>query len=359
MRTVLTRLQRASRTRTLLGLTLCLGLMTSSVGDATSAAGGYELVTDPSVFQSGTVDIAGLLAGSTASTLPNSTAFSWTTGGAGTDCASVFTLVDTTSQAMAPGHFCIAKVTIRNTNSKSVDAWFRMRLVRATASGGSQVEALNNRLRFFMHEYTAGSARTALQYQTADCTVTNYRPVPPLAGTARSTATIATVTSATNGNRTALLVVGPEGKNLGKHPGISSPADSGVAALANTGFGLRAGTASAAAPTESATFTSSNMSTDPSNSATYNAFNLVGNDEVTNTRRLLESNTPNGTRPGGNLLDGELLAGQTRYYCAALYFPSDSDVTAANGSGDNSASGASLTYYVAVAAGQQFGRSVN
>src|SRR5687767_4321501 len=119
MRTVLTRLQRAIRTRTLLGLTLCLGLMTSSVGDATSATGGYELVTDPSVFQSGTVDIAGLLAGSTASTLPNSTAFSWTTGGAGTDCASVFTSVDTTSQAMAPGHFCIAKVTIRNTNPKS------------------------------------------------------------------------------------------------------------------------------------------------------------------------------------------------------------------------------------------------
>ena len=359
MRALLSRFQRASRARTLFGLALCLGLLTSSVGDASLAATSYELLTEASVFQSGTVDIAGLIAGSTASTLPSSTAFSWNTSGAGTDCASIFTLLDTTTQAMSPGHFCVAKITLRNTNPKSIDAWFRMRLVRATLAGGTQVEALNNRLRLFMHEYTSGSARTAAQYQTADCTTTSYRPVPPIAGTARSSATIANVTSSTNGSRTALLTVGPEGKNVGTHPGTSMPADPAVAALANTGFGLRAGTAAAAAPSESAVFDSSNMSTDPASPATYNAFNLVGNDEVTNTRRLLNSNTPNGTRPGGTLLDAELLAGQTRYYCAALFFPSDSDLTAANGAGDNAAASASLTYYVSVAAGQQLLRSVN
>jgi hypothetical protein len=224
---------------------------------------------------------------------------------------------------------------------------------------------LNHRLRFFMHEYTAGTGRTAAAYQAADCTTANYRPVPPITGTARSTATIPDVADAAQGSRTALLAVGAGGKNVGRHPGIASPADSAVTALANTGFGLSAGTGVGTPPATSAVFGtgeagfSTNMSTDPASPTTYNAYNLIGNDEVTNPRLVSNSNTPNGTRPAGTLLDAQLKALATRYYCVAIYFPSDSDVTASNGTGDNAASGSSVTYYLTISASQQSKRTVN
>jgi len=218
---------------------------------------------------------------------------------------------------------------------------------------------MNHRLRFYMSEYITGSGRTAAQYQAADCNTNSYRPVSPVVRTAKSTATIPDVSDTTNGSRTSLLTVGPGGKNIGKHPGTSLPADPAVAGMLGTGFALSAGTTSAAAPTESATLDTSNMSTDPSSPATYNAFNLIGNDEVTNTRHLLNSNLDNGTRPGGYLLDAQLLAGGVRYYCAAIYFPSDTDLTAGNGLGDNAAAGATLTYHLMVTAAQQFMRSVD
>jgi hypothetical protein len=351
--------------RAMLALTLCLGLMASSVGEDAYANLTTVVTTDPSAFQSGTVDIAGLLAGSTASEFPSATAFKWDTAGGGADCASIMPQLDTTAQALTPGKFCVGRITLRNTNPKSVDAWFRMRLVRGTPAGSTATEALNNRLRLYMHEYTSGTARTAAAYQAADCTTANYRPVSPVAGTARSTATVPDVTDAGQGSRTALLSVGAGGKNIGRHPGISSPADAAVSSLSNSGFGLTAGTGVGTAPATSAVFGtleagfSTNMSTDPATASTYNAVNLIGNDEVTNPRLISNSNTPNGTRPAGALLDAQLNSLAVRYYCVAIYFPSDSDLTSANGAGDNAAAGSSATYYLAVSASQKSKRTVN
>lgn len=364
MRAVARRVSIRPTARAVAALTLCLGLLTSSVDDYASAALVSNVVTDPSVFQSGTVDIAGLLAGSTASTLPSATAFKWDSAGAGANCGSIMPLPDITTQTMAPGNFCIAPVTLRNSNPRSVDAWFRLRLVRGTPAG-TAVDALNNRLRFFMHEYTAGTSRTAAAYQAADCTTAAYRPVSPAAGTAKSTASIPDVTDAAQGSRSALLSVGTSGKNIGKHPGLSSPADSAVTAMANSGLAISAGTGLGTPPTVSAVFGqsesgfSTNMSTDMSSPTTYNSFNLIGNDEVTNPRLISNSNTPNGTRPAGTLLDAQLKSLAVRHYCAAIYFPSDSDLTAANGTGDNAAAGASVTYFISVSASQQSKRTVN
>jgi hypothetical protein len=351
--------------RLLAGFALCLGLMSGSIADESQAALTTTVVTDPSVFQSGTVDIAGLLAGSTASEFPSATAFKWDTSGGGAGCSSIMPNNDTTTQAMTPGKYCVGRITIRNDNPRSVDAWLRLRLVRGTPPGSATTEALNARLRFYMHEYASGTSRTAAAYQAADCTSASYRPVSPLAGTAKSTASIPDVIDAAQGSRTALLSVGTAGKNIGKHPGLSSPADAAVSALANSGFGLTAGTGVGNAPAVSAVFGpseagfSTNMSTDPASPSTYNAVNLIGNDEVTNPRLISNSNTPNGTRPAGSLLDAQLKAVSIRYYCAAIYFPSDSDVTALNGTGDNAAVGSSVNYYLTASASQQSKRTVN
>jgi hypothetical protein len=162
------------------------------------------------------------------------------------------------------------------------------------------------------------------------------------------------------GNRLPLDSLGQAGKNLGVHPGISVPTDTAVTAMAGSGFGLTAGIGLASPPSSTAAVDSWTMSTDSSNSLTYSAVNLIGNDEVTNPRHKLNSNSANGTRPAGTLTEAELLAGGTRYYCAALFFPSDtSNLTASNSAGDNAAIGGAMTYYLSVAAAQQFNRSVD
>jgi hypothetical protein len=97
------------------------------------------------------------------------------------------------------------------------------------------------------------------------------------------------------------------------------------------------------------------MSTNP---ATRNAFNIVGNDEVTNPREINNSNAPNGTRANGTLPEANLAKQTSRYYCAALFFPSDTDPSAGNATGDNAAATGSLTYHLVVTAAQQASRSV-
>jgi hypothetical protein len=283
-------------------------------------------------------------------------------------------------------------------------------------------------------------------------------------------------TISTGVSRTALSSVGDLGKNIGAHPGISAvtpkltndptadntnnassnsygaaqddvvlglvdataetgvPASGAYSATTRTG-GTAAVTSNAtsanglriregngnAAPTES------NMVT--TLGSTRDAFNLLGNDEVTNpthagtgaggttgTEVSTSSSTftnPNGSNPHGSNAESEILKGQTRYYCAAIFFPADTDqnfstvyasaaagngtvlnkvfpltyntttnqwnycvggtagatcaslgtadtaLTAANTKGDNAATLGSNTYYMVVTAAQKAGRTVN
>src|SRR3712207_6036227 len=89
MRAVFQRLLVLTRPRTLMSLALLLGLIASYAVDETSAERRDVMFWAPSVFESGTVDIAGHLDPALASTLPSQTAFKWDSSGAGTDCASV------------------------------------------------------------------------------------------------------------------------------------------------------------------------------------------------------------------------------------------------------------------------------
>jgi hypothetical protein len=111
-------------------------------------------------------------------------------------------------------------------------------------------------------------------------------------------------------------------------------------ATSNNGLRIRAGTTATvddnslgAAPNEA------NMSTAL---ATRNAFNLIGNDEVTNpvamgittgtnnsfdpTTSSTTALTPrNGTEPHGTNQEAEVQKGAKRYYCVGVFFPSDTD----------------------------------
>jgi predicted ribosomally synthesized peptide with SipW-like signal peptide len=343
-------LSSSARTRLLLVLVLLLGLAGVQGGRSTLAYFTSSAQSASQSFQPGVIDIAGQLAGSTASTLPG-TAFSWTSTGTTGDCATVLPSATPLNQNMVPGEYCVHKVTVQNDNLRSLDAWMRIRLVRQTAAGSAATEALNNRLRVYLSEYTAGSGRTAAQYQTADCTAASFKPVPPIVGEATSDAVIANVTSAVNGNRTALTTLGAGGKNVGKHPGVAIPTSAPVTALLNSGLALSGGTGSA--PTETT------MSTNPATASSYNAYNLVGNDEISNPKRSSLPSVDNGTRPGGTNTEAELLAQTTRYYCIALYFPSDTAPPANNLTGDNAASDGSVTYHLVVSAAQKAGRTVD
>ncbi|HEV2124005.1 MAG TPA: hypothetical protein VGW38_14665 [Chloroflexota bacterium] len=338
--------------RVLSGLALVLGALITYVERSTSAVTVVDVLFKGNIFDAGVVDLAGTVAGSTGSQLPESTVFTWSTSGAGTSCANVLPDLDVRNQSMAPGQYCVAKVILRNDHPKAVNSWIRLRLVRRTITANAQTEALNDRLRFFMSEYHSGTSRTAEAYQSADCTPTSFRPTAPSTApnALQSAWTIPNVTDSSQGNRTALASLGPEGKNIGIHPTRTDATTPMLALQLGAGLGLRAGTS--VVPTEA------NMVTDPSAPARYNAFNLIGNDEYTNPRVRDRSIDPNGTRPSGTLEEAEIVDRKNRYFCAAMFFPSDTGVTAANVSGDNAAALGDLTYHLAVTAGQKAKRTV-
>jgi hypothetical protein len=339
--------------RLLAVLGLLLGLLTIWAQSARSAATVvFRTISSPdNTFVMGTVDLSGAITGSsssTASSLPTSTAFKWTNTGGSTDCANLLPGVDVKTQGFLPGHFCVAKVILRNMNPASVDAWMRIRLVRLTAAGTASTDALNDRLRFYMSEYAAGTSRTASDYQATDCTTANFKPVA-VPGPASSTAVITDVVNPIQGNRTALTTLGPSGKNVGIHPGLSVPLDPAVTALTGQGLGLAAGTS--VSPLEA------NMNSDNTAPLTRNSFNLVGNDERKNPKSLATPLVDAGTRPGGTNAEAELKANTSRYYCVAIFYPSDTDRTVANGTGDNAAGAGTVTYHLVVDAYQQAGHT--
>src|SRR5688572_8539679 len=161
--------------RSLLAMSLVVGSLSGLAGRGTLAFFTSQKVSDANAFSGGTVDIAGLLTstGSTASVLTTSV-FAWNTAGASgtgtsTNCAHINnTLTDIQGQRMAPGHYCVAPIDIYNTNTNALDAWMRLRLVRSTSVGAAAsaeedaaIEALNDRLKFYMHEYTGASSATS------------------------------------------------------------------------------------------------------------------------------------------------------------------------------------------------------
>jgi hypothetical protein len=139
------------------------------------------------------------------------------------------------------------------------------------------------------------------------------------------------------------------GKSLGVHPGVAFPPDPAVVALAGTGLGLVSGTGGIPTDTNTVTTAGSGRS----------GINLIGNDEMTNPKLISNSNTNNGTNPGGILLEAELHKISTRYFCAAIFLPSDSGVSAPNAAGDNAGQSADLTYYMVASAAQMDNRTVN
>jgi hypothetical protein len=500
MRDSLKSFGRLASPRGLLGLSLVLGSLTGIAGHGTLAFYSSTVVGQSNAFSGGVVDLANTLTSSGGASLLPQTAFSWTTGGAHTaagsnpdtnqDCANILTGLDVRTQAMAPGHYCVARVDILNGNANSVDGWLRMRLVRTTPTGwnadaqvDAATEALNDRLRIYMHEYTGGaSAATNKTERDTDCTTGNYKPTwtgPTATGAAGTAAQFTSVPGTSSGqilskalsngvSRTALTSLGDAGKNVGAHPGLSAVSvtavagargaygadqdqavlnlvnksdeattdattgtgTSGLNKTSNNGLRVRAGTDTTAnggthgpAPTEA------NMKTAL---ATRNAFNLIGNDEVTNpvkmgatagtaltpgTNNSFDPSTTsnanlgprNGTEPHGTNLEAEIKKGAQRYFCAAIFLPSDTDanfptvystdganenfgsaydatagqyvnctdqtalpgagcanlgtgaqaLTAANARGDNSAALGQVTYYMVVTAAQKAGRTTN
>jgi len=450
------------------------------VGRGTLAFITSSVVSPGHTFSLGVVDI-------TASSLPTTTAFGWTTTAAGSNCSNVFSGGTSTydlTQAMTPGMYCVAPLTISNANANSDDAWMRIRLVRATGSTSAANEALNDRLKFYMSEYTAASEANALAIQGSDCNTSNFKPTwsasvggtgaGPFAdvfGTSIARIADKSFTSPAIGNRTAVTSLSDPtntgiGRNIGAHPGMSAvtpkstnTASSGIAsnagnvstnaygagqasdvlALVNAtdedtaasasfttfsgtsavdyvpasknGLRLFAGTdPTAAAPTEANMVTATTATV-----STRNSFNVVGNDEVTNPVKT--GPAANGTEPHGSNAEAQILKGTTRYYCVAVFFPSDTDksfstvyaasalgsgtvlqryfptgsrlqvtsplglqwrdcttaagiadttnctrlandaINAANGKGDDAAALGSLTYYLTITAAQKAGRT--
>jgi hypothetical protein len=369
---ILSRVGLMTSPRSLLALSLMLSVLSASGGRGTLAYFTSSAASGSLTFSSGQIDI-------TPSTLPASASMSWNTSGGGTDCKTLTletNATDTTAQAMVPGQFCVAKVTISNTATNAVDAWMRIRLVRDTTAVDTTTQALNNRLKFYMSEYATGGATA----QTNDCTTSTFIPTAStaLTGTAatgKSNSVIADG-AVTGGTRAALTALGAGGKNIGTHPTIFAPADT----TATTYFGTTTETQPAAAQSGLAIVAGAGSATNETTFSTLadttrNAFNLVGNDEVTNPRKTGNGTTLNGNRVFSSNTEAELLAAATRYYCAAIFFPSDVGVVAANGDitpagtvtsitdlntkGDNAAKNTSLSYRLIVTAAQKAGRSAN
>jgi hypothetical protein len=383
---------RLGSPRGLLAMSLVLGSLSTVAGRGTFAYLSSNIVSQPNTFSGGVVDIAGLLTGtnSTASVLTTNI-FSWDAAGARglgssgaglADCTHINTAsgsaTDITNQKMTPGHYCVARVDLNNTNTNSVDAWIRLRVVRstavnagATAEESAAIEALNDRLKFYMHEYTGGASASANQTaRNTDCTTANFKPTwsGPSAVTA-SSGTYSGVAydwdyvpgtssgkilqaTASSVTRTPLTTIGDIGKNLGAHPGVSAVVvnqagnttsltkaaqDPQVLALVDAsaetavgspasknGLRLRAGTSASGTTTDAAPTEGNMVSAVGTTGLTRNSYNLVGNDEVTNPVKTT-AGTINGTEAHGTNTEATLAKGASKYYCVAIFFPIDTD----------------------------------
>jgi len=371
---ILSRVGLMTSPRSLLALSLMLSVLSAGGGKGTLAYFTSSVVSENLTFSSGYIDVAG-------STVPTSASFKWNTSGGG-NCKTIqldTNATDTTAQAMVPGQFCVAPITITNStpsagSAHGVDAWMRVRLVRDTTATDATTQALNDRLKFYMHEFASSTARDSA------CTTTGYAPSSTAAVTGATAAVGKSTQKIQPTGGTPLTSLGDEGKNIGQHPGMFGPADTTASAYfqANTAFSsLSAGVV----PTTSQ---SGLHIVDGANNAVFeggmnttrtsarNAFNLIGNDEVTNPRKLTSSTTANGTEGYSTNDEATIAANSSKFYCAAMFFPSDfalgansfsgvavNSLTDLNSKGDNAARAASLQYRLVVTAAQKAGRSSN
>src|SRR6266542_3402958 len=237
--------------RSLLGLSLMLSLVSASGGRGTLAYFTSSAASQSMTFSSGQIDI-------TSSTLPTSAGISWNTSGGGTDCKTLqpeTNANDTTAQAMVPGQFCVAKVTISNAATNAVDAWMRIRLVRDTTATDTTTTALNDRLRFYMSEYRGDSTLASNgTVRDANCTTTNFQPTSALTAnvytTADTTTTVTIADTTATGKSSSVIAdglisgstyryafrsLGEVGKSVGQHPGMFAPADTTAGSYFNGG----------------------------------------------------------------------------------------------------------------------------
>ena len=237
-------------------------------------------------------------------------------------------------QGMTPGQLCVGKVSVKNTVSGSADAWMRFRLVRATASG-TPANSLNDKLRFYMFEYTgdttigAGGKQNNENARDLDCTPAHFFPAN--AATASGVGVGSDVAASTN--------VGTRLANATYNSVVRAP----VSYLGTSGNVIGTGGLALSQGLASTPPTESGMSTTSANSV-----NLIGSDEVISVST--------GANSHGTDAEASLASNSQKHYCAAVFYPSDTDATATNGTGDNLAAGASLQYYLVVTAAQKAGR---
>jgi predicted ribosomally synthesized peptide with SipW-like signal peptide len=284
--------------RGLLAMAFVVGLLAPQTGGGTLAYFTSSKTSSANEFIAGTLDVTG----STLSTA----AFSWLgspTGRGGTNCDTKLTSANNiNTQAMTPGDYCVVPITLSNTGT--VDGWMRFRFVRSTASDAGVTDALVNTQKFYMASYDTQAHRDT------DCTAANY--TPSVAGSA------ATITPGTGGTS------------------LSALTNSGLV-IGSGGLGLTAGTGGA--PTEG------NMN------ATTKYYNVLGGDNA--------SDPATDTNPHGSTAEATFTAGTSKYYCAAIFFPSNTTVASANlinGTGDNTAQGGDVTYYFVATLAQKAGR---
>lgn len=350
--------------RALLALSLMLSVLTMNGGKGTLAYFTSSAVSQSMAFSSGEINISG-------STVPQSAGISWSSTAGGTNCATLAldtSAQDTTAGAMVPGQFCVAKVTITNTTGVNGgnDAWMRIRLIRDTTENTTATQALNDRLKFYMSELAD------LSTQNSTCTTSGFAPASSIA-LAGSAAVGKSNSVISAGSPISTLTQG--GKNIGKHPTTFAPADTSATNYFNTdpnavtsltaatgGLGLGYGAGG--------TIDESLMNTAGAYTV-RNAFNIVGNDQVTNPRDSAGT-ALHGTSGYSTNGEASLAAGQSRFYCAAIFFPSDTGTgglnsasggtppttfTELNAYGDNVAKSGSVTYRLLVTAAQKAGRS--
>ena len=302
--------------RAVLGLLLALGSIagqggrgtmayfTSSIGSATAQA-----------FQAGTLTATTSTFG-TGSNF-DGTSYGWTTTNPGANCKVINHAADTAQAAIAtqglvPGGYCWAPITL--INSGNVDAYGRLRFVNlADASGSAPSMSMMNKLVFFINEYDS------LANQANDCNdgTPTYQP---------SNETSAATISAPNASATTLLNVSPTA-------GVIIGQTDATTAGTRGAMGIAPGSFSVTPPTEASMGASS-------------YFNILGQNTV----------------DGGNNATFQVSAGATagstatRYFCAAMFLPSDTALTAANGAGDNTVQGASLSLGMHFVLAQKSGR---
>ena len=314
------RIETLTSPRALMGLVLALGTLAGQGGRGTMAYFTSYVASSSQAFQAGTLTATSSTFGTGTDFV--GTSFNWSTTAAGSNCLVLNESDTTTStistQGLAPGGYCFAQITLKNTGD--VDAWGRLRFVNTTSSTTDTTASLSllNKLVFFMTEYDTATNQTAA---CANGSSSTYRP--------NGRTATATITGGT-GAQTALTNVPGTGLIVGTADDTSG-ATHGASRM-NLSL-----TSYSATPVTESTMTTA---------GTSSYFNLIGNSAA-------------NAGPNADFL----VSAPTRYFCAALFLPSDTSLTASNKSssgltaeGDNTVQGANASFALHFVLAQKSGR---